>query len=54
MWMREYDTVCDRLTIQGAEQRTALALGEIQEGEVTRKDHKAKEFDYTDDPTKTK
>ena len=50
----EYDTVCDRLTIQGAEQRTALALGEIQEGEVTRKDHKAKEFDYTDDPTKTK
>ena len=50
----EYDTVCDRLTIQGAEQRTALALGEIQEGEVTRKDHKAKEFGYTDDPTKTK
>ena len=50
----EYDTVCDRLTIQGAEQRTALALGEIEEGEVTRKDHDTHAFESTDDPTKTR
>lgn len=50
----DYGTVCDRLTIQGAEQRTALALGEIEEGEVTRKDHDAHAFESTDDPTKTR
>ena len=36
----------------GTEQTTALALGEINEGEVTRTDHKVVQILTTSDPTK--
>jgi len=39
--------------IEGSEQRTAKALGEISEGEVTRTDHKG-DFVRTVNPTSTK
>ena len=35
----DYDNREERRVITGSEQRTALALGEIKEGEVTRTDH---------------
>jgi hypothetical protein len=35
----DYGTKCDRWVITRSEQRTAKALGEIKEGQVTRKNH---------------
>lgn len=36
----QYSTLSDRIVIQGIEQQTALALGEISLGQVTRFSHK--------------
>ena len=37
---KQYDTIEDEQIINGVEKRTALLLGEIEEGQVTRRDHK--------------
>ena len=38
--MAGYDNKEEQRVIEGSEQKTAKALGEIKEGEVTRKDHR--------------
>jgi len=48
----QYDTKEEKRVIEGSEQGTAKKLGEIEEGEVTRKDHKATRFKTTG-PTST-
>ncbi len=48
-----YEDKEEQRVITGSEQRTAKALGEIKEGEVTRKDHGAKGVIDTDSPTST-
>ncbi len=51
---KNYDNKEEKRVIEGSEQRTAKALGEISEGEVTRTDHNKGEFVKTIDPTSTK
>ena len=48
----QYDTKEERRVITGSEQTTAKKLGEIKEGEVTRKDHKGTAYE-TKGPTTT-
>ena len=36
---KQYETIEDEQIINGVEKRTALLLGEIEEGQVTRRDH---------------
>ena len=50
---KNYDNKEEKRVIEGSEQRTAKALGEISEGEVTRTDHKG-DFVRTVNPTSTK
>ena len=50
----QYDNKLEKDCIQGTEKNTALALREINEGEVTRTDHKAEQILTTSDPTKIK
>ena len=50
----QYANKLEKDCIQGTEQTTALALGEINEGEVTRFDHNAERILTTSDPTKIK
>jgi RHS repeat-associated protein len=50
----QYSNKLEKDCIQGTEQTTARALGEIKEGEVTRTDHKAVQVLSTPDPTKIK
>lgn len=49
---KQYDTKEERRVITGSEQKTAKKLGEIKEGEVTRKDHKGSPYE-TKGPTST-
>ena len=49
----QYDNKEERRVITGTEQKTALALGEIQPGQVTRRSHKA-DWYPTAGPTSTK
>jgi RHS repeat-associated protein len=46
----EYDSKNEKWVITRIEQKTAKALGEIKEGEVTRKNHKGR-FVHTESPT---
>jgi RHS repeat-associated protein len=39
---KQYDTIEDEQIINGVERRTATLLGEIEEGQVTRRNHKGK------------
>ena len=48
----KYDNLEEKRVIEGSEQRTAKALGEIKEGEVTRTDHGG-QYLPTIDPTST-
>ena len=47
-----YDSAEEESVIKGVEQRTALKLGEIKEGEVTRQNHKGQKV-RVKDPTST-
>lgn len=47
-----YSTAEEEAVIKGIEQRTALRLGEIKEGEVTRQNHKGQKI-RVKDPTST-
>ena len=46
-----YNTKEEERVIKGSEQETAIKLGEIKKGEVTRTDHNATDLLLTDDPT---
>jgi len=48
-----YDNAEEKRVITGSEQETAKKLGEIEEGEVTRKDHEGYPYETTG-PTSTK
>ncbi|KDN55708.1 RHS repeat-associated core domain-containing protein [Flavobacterium seoulense] len=50
---KDYDNLEEKRVIEGTEQLTAKALGEIQDGEVTRMDHGGIEMKETKDPTST-
>jgi RHS repeat-associated protein len=47
-----YTNIEEKRVITGSEQETAQKLGEVKEGEVTRKDHGGSQF-YTKGPTST-
>lgn len=47
-----YDNEEEKRVVTGSEQRTAKALGEISDGEVTREDHKGNSY-RTESPTST-
>jgi hypothetical protein len=49
----QYDNKEEKRVIEGSEQETAKKLGEIKEGEVTRKDHSGTLYETTS-PTSTK
>jgi RHS repeat-associated protein len=50
----DYDTKNEKWVITRSEQKTAKALGEIGEGQVTRKNHKVKGYFPAESPTSNK
>ena len=50
---KRYDTIEDEQIINGVERRTALLLGEIEDGQVTRRNHSGTEIPVAD-PTSNK
>ena len=51
---KNYSNKEEKRVIQGSEQKVARQLGEIKQGQVTRKDHKAKVAFITNNPMSNK